>query len=182
MWRNTASAYGLVSIVLHWLIAVAILGLFGLGLWMVDLSYYHPWYATAPDIHRAIGVLVGAAVLARLVWRWLNPRPAFEADMARWERVGALVAHWVMYVLMIGVVAAGYLITTAEGDPVSVFGWFQVPALVSGMDRQVEIAGAIHYYGAWALVLIATVHALAALKHHFVDRDLTLVRMLRPGR
>ncbi|MCS4505216.1 Cytochrome b561 [wastewater metagenome] len=182
MWRNTTSAYGLVSIVLHWLIAAAILGLFGLGLWMVDLSYYHPWYTTAPDIHRSIGVLVGAAVLARLIWRGLNPRPAFETGMARWERAGALAAHWVMYALMLGVVAAGYLITTAQGDAVSVFGWFEVPALVSGVEQQEELAGAIHYYGAWALVLIATVHALAALKHHFVDRDRTLVRMLRPGR
>lgn len=182
MWRNTTSAYGLVSIVLHWLIAVAIVGLFGLGLWMMDLSYYHPWYNAAPDIHRSVGVLVGAAVLARLVWRWLNPRPAFDADMARWERTGALVAHWLMYALMIGVVATGYLITTAEGDPVSVFGWFRLPALVSGLERQEEMAGALHYYGAWALVLIAAAHTLAALKHHLMDRDRTLVRMLWPGR
>ena len=56
-WRNTAHRYGLVSVLLHWLIAAAVFGLFGLGLWMVGLDYYSSWYRTAPDLHKGIGVL-----------------------------------------------------------------------------------------------------------------------------
>lgn len=181
MWRNTTAAYGLVSVVLHWLVALAVFGLFGLGLWMVGLSYYSPWYTTAPMIHIGVGVLLGAVLILRLVWRLANPRPAFEPTLGRAERIGALSAHAVMYVLMFGVTISGYLIPSAQGDPVSVFGWFSLPPLVAAEGQQ-DLAGWLHYYGAWALVLIAGVHTLAALKHHFIDRDRTLIKMLRPGR
>ena len=54
MWRNSDQAYGIIAIALHWLVAVAVLGLFGLGLWMVDLTYYDTWYRTAPSIHKGL--------------------------------------------------------------------------------------------------------------------------------
>ncbi|WP_440996343.1 cytochrome b [Arhodomonas sp. SL1] len=181
IWRNTPNAYGLVSIILHWLIAVAIIGLFVLGLWMVDLSYYHEWYTTAPEIHKSVGILVGIALVLRLLWRLANPRPAFERGMKAWERIGAVIAHWSTYLLGFVIVASGYLIPTAKGDPISVFGWFELPALQIGIANQEDVAGAVHYYAAWLLIAVATVHALAALKHHFVNRDRTLTRMLRPG-
>ena len=179
MWRNTTSGYGWVSIAVHWIAALGIVGLFGLGLWMTDLGYGHPWYNRAPALHEAIGMLVLVLILFRLAWRIVTVTPAFEAGMPRWERVAALAAHWLMYLLMLTVVISGYLISTAGGDPVSVFGWLEVPALVHGIERQADIAGWVHYYAAWALVLLAAGHTLAALKHHFIDRDATLIRMLR---
>ncbi len=78
----------------------------------------------------------------------------------------------------LAVIVAGYLISTADGEPISVFGWFSVPATLSGLPDQADVAGEIHLYLAWALVVFAVLHALAALKHHFVDRDPTLKRML----
>lgn len=179
MWRNTEKGYGWVSIAVHWIAALAIVGLFGLGLWMTDLGYAHPWYNRGPALHEAIGMLVFALIVFRLVWRIVTVTPAFEAGLRRWERVAALTAHWLMYVLMLTAVISGYLISTADGDPVSVFGWFEVPAVVHGIERQADIAGWVHYYAAWALVLLAAGHTLAALKHHFIDRDATLMRMLR---
>ena len=80
--------------------------------------------------------------------------------------------------LLLAVIVAGYLISTADGEPISVFGWFSVPATLSGLPDQADVAGEIHLYLAWALVVFAVLHALAALKHHFVDRDPTLKRML----
>ena len=76
------------------------------------------------------------------------------------------------------VMIAGYLISTADGVGISVLGWFEVPALVSGLPDQADVAGQIHFYLAWALVIFSGLHALAALKHHFIDRDATLKRML----
>lgn len=73
--RNSSSNFGVVSVAIHWLVAVAVFGLFGLGYWMVDLSYYDDWYRTGPDIHRSIGILLLLVMLFRLVWRLFNPLP-----------------------------------------------------------------------------------------------------------
>ena len=75
MLRNTKANYGWVAIGLHWLVAFGVIGLFALGLWMVELSYYDPWYRNAPNIHKGIGVLLFLVMLGRLVWR-LVPAPA----------------------------------------------------------------------------------------------------------
>ena len=65
--RNDRTRYGWLSIGLHWLVAATVIGLFALGLWMVDLGYYDPWYRTGPDIHRSIGILLFAVMLVRLL-------------------------------------------------------------------------------------------------------------------
>ena len=93
-------------------------------------------------------------------------------------RLGAKLGHAFLYLCLFAVMIAGYLISTAEGVGIPVFGWFEVPALVSGLPDQADNAGAIHLYLAWALVIFSGLHALAALKHHFIDRDVTLKRML----
>ncbi|TCT19400.1 cytochrome b561-like protein [Thiobaca trueperi] len=80
--------------------------------------------------------------------------------------------------------ASGYLISTADGRSLDVFGLFSVPAILTGLPDQADLAGEVHLVLAIALVTLAAVHALAALKHHFIDRDATLLRMLgrRPAR
>jgi cytochrome b561 len=80
--------------------------------------------------------------------------------------------------LMLALMIAGYLISTADGRPIDVFNLFSVPATLHGLADQEDIAGEVHEILAWALVLLAGVHALAALKHHFINRDSTLLKML----
>lgn len=176
--RNSNEDYGWISIALHWITALAIFALFALGLWMTDLGYAHPWYNRAPDIHQSVGVLLIALIAARLLWRWTNPTPAFEPGMPAWEIVAARGAHWAMYGLIVIVLLSGYLIPTADGSWLSVFDWFSTPPVVLGIERQADRAGWIHYWGAWALIGLAAVHTLAALKHHFIERDRTLKKML----
>ena len=176
MWRNTQDGYGLVSISLHWLVAAAVVGLFVLGLWMVDLGYYHPWYQSAPDIHKGVGVLLFGVMLARFVWRSSNPGPA-AIGSARQRKVAAWV-HRTLYILMYMLMLSGYLISTADGRGINVFDLFSVPASLSGVENQEDIAGRVHESLAFALIALSALHALAALKHHFVDRDATLKRML----
>lgn len=176
-WRNSPSRYGLVSVLIHWLVAVVVFGLFGLGYWMVGLDYYSSWYKTAPDIHKGIGILLFAVMLARLLWRWLSPPPGSLPNHGRLTRLGSKLGHGFLYLGLFVLMFSGYLISTADGRGIEVFGLFTVPATITSIPDQEDIAGLVHEYLAWTLVIFAGIHALAALKHHFIDRDRTLVRM-----
>lgn len=176
--RNTPQRFGLVSRLLHWSVAIAVYGMFALGLWMVTLSYYDGWYHKAPDIHKSIGILLMMGLVIRLVWRAVSPPPPSLASYSRLTRVAATGAHILLYLLLFAILISGYLISTADGKPVSVFGWFDVPATLSDAGVQADLAGQIHLWLAWGVVLLSALHALAALKHHFIDKDDTLRRML----
>nr|WP_300308636.1 cytochrome b [Halomonas sp.] len=178
MWRNTRSGWGLVSILLHWLSAIAIIGLFVMGWWMTGLDYYSPWYHDAPWWHRSIGILILFATLFRLLWRLMQPTP--HAHGGSIERSAAALGHLALYVLILAVLISGYLISTAEGKGISVFGWFEMPPLISGLSGQASWAGAVHWYAAVVLIVLAAGHTLAALKHHLMDRQDTLRRMINP--
>lgn len=176
-WRNSSSHYGLVSILLHWLVALAVFGLFGLGYWMVGLDYYSVWYKTAPDLHKSIGLLLFAVMLVRVVWRWVSPAPASLPNHGRLTRLSSKLGHGFLYLGLFVLMISGYLISTADGRGIEVFGLFEVPASLTSIPDQEDVAGLVHEYLAWALVIFAGVHALAALKHHVIDRDRTLLRM-----
>lgn len=180
--RNTESDWGIVTIVVHWLVAVTVFSLFGLGLYMVELDYYDSMYKTAPDIHKSVGILLFLVILFRLIWRLLNTTPQPLENHKRWE---VMLAHWVhmaLYGLLIVLMVSGYLISTADGRAISVFNWFDVPSLISGIDNLEDWAGEVHEILAYLLMSFAAVHALGALKHHFIDKDRTLLRMLGTGK
>lgn len=180
MWNNTRRGWGLVSILLHWVGALVIIGLFALGWWMTGLDYYDRWYNLGPWWHRSLGMLLLLATLMRLGWRFLQPTP--EAKGHRLERLAAHLGHLGLYALMLLVLISGYLISTAEGQGIDVFDAFEVPALISGLPNQATLAGRVHWYSALALILLSVGHALAALKHHWVDRTDVLSRMIDPRR
>ena len=175
---NTASTYGAVHILLHWLVAISVIGLFASGLWMVDLGYYDPWYNQAPALHKAFGIMLVAVMLVRLLWRWSNGVPEPEPGIRPWEARARRLVHAVLYLGVFAAIISGYLIATAKGDPVDVFELFSVPATIHGLHRQEDVAGEFHYLISYALIGLAGMHALAALKHHLIDRDATLLRML----
>ncbi|HHH35998.1 MAG TPA: cytochrome b [Gammaproteobacteria bacterium] len=176
--RNHPQGYGLVSVLLHWSMAALIIGLYALGKYMVDLDYYHPWYQKAPDLHRGLGVIVAALLIFRQGWRLSNPHP--EILGRPWEQRVAVWVHRLFYLLIAATVISGYLITTADGHALPVFDWFEIPATLYGFDNQEDIAGVAHDWLANMLMGLALLHSLAALKHHFIDRDPTLRRMLWP--
>ncbi|CAA0105893.1 Cytochrome b561 [Zhongshania aliphaticivorans] len=176
--KNTRSRYGWISMGLHWLMALVVIAMFALGIWMRELSYYDPWYQDAPAIHKSIGIILFTLLIGRIIWRNINIRPLDDPALKRWERITSHLAHFALYGLMLALMVAGYLISTADGRPIQVFDWFSVPATLYGIAEQEDIAGEIHEILAWALILLAGVHALAALKHHFINRDSTLLKML----
>lgn len=178
LWKNTPVLFGNISVVIHWAVALAVYGLFALGLWMVGLGYYDTWYHRAPELHKSIGILVFTAMVFRLAWRFISPPPKPLSSYSAKTRLGAWLAHLLLFAGLFGILISGYLISTAEGQPVSVFGWFDIPATLFGLNQQADIAGTVHLWMAWGIVIVSAFHALAALKHHFVDRDSTLTRML----
>ena len=179
MLKDSRNGYGLISILIHWVSAVLILFLFGLGVYMVDLGYYDDWYHKGPELHISLGLVVLLLILVRVIWRIANPTPVDLSD----KRVQNLAAKFVklgLYVLILSVLVSGYLITTAEGQPASMFNLIKFPVLTELSSQNVDIAGALHEYLAWGIVLLVVLHVAGALMHHFVVRDRTLVRMLKP--
>ena len=171
----------MVTVAVHWLSAALVSGQFGLGLYMLSLDYYDPNYHALPHYHKSIGILFGLLLLFRLAWTAVGPRPGPAPGVAAWEHRAAGLAQRLLLLGLAAVVVSGYLISTAKGDPVRVFDWFEVPALGAGIKRQEDLAHTLHWWFALGVILLASVHALAALKHHFINRDATLKRMFGKG-
>ena len=181
--KNSENSYGLVAIILHWLMAITILSLFGLGLYMVELTYYDAWYKGSLDLHKNIGITLFVALILRIVWRVVNITPKnADKSASKFEVKAAHYAHISLYVLMAVLMISGYLISTADGRAIDVFGLFALPALPAlpmSIANQEGIAGNIHEILAWTLLLLSVGHGLAALKHHFINKNNTLLRMLK---
>ena len=180
VFRNSETRYGVVAKSFHWLMAILIIAIFALGLYMVELSYYDRWYKDSLEIHKSTGLLIALLWLLRLTWKKTSIAPK-TLSLHGWETKIAHLAHFGLYLLMALICVSGYLISTADGDGISFYGLFDVPASVTG-ENQEDTAGAIHKYLAWALIALVALHVAGALKHHFIDKDNTLRRMIPFGR
>lgn len=177
--RNAPDRYGLITISLHWLMALLIIGMYFLGDYMTELTYYDSLYHTLPPLHKEIGLVLGGLLVLRLVWMYAQPRPIPATSTApAITHLLAKFGHLGLYGLLGVIISSGYLISTAKGKGISVFGWFEVPAFLPESAARGEIAGDIHEIAASLLMLLVLVHALAALVHHFYYKDKTLTRML----
>lgn len=164
--------------IVHWLMALLTFGLFGVGFWMVDLTYYSAWYQTAPHWHQSIGILLAGLWLVRIAVNRHEGKPATLATHSPVEVITARVVHFLLYGLLLVLFVSGYLISTADGRAIDVFNWFSIPGAGELFAHQADIAGEVHEYTAYCLIALAFLHALGAMKHHFIDKDPTLKRML----
>lgn len=176
--KNDDETYGWPLISLHWLMAVAVFGLYFLGLYIIDLGYYDPNYKTLPHWHRSLGMLLLLALGLRVLCRCVDRAPRALPGHGKATRLLTKSAHSLLYLLMITALISGYVMSTAGGHEIAVFNWFSVPPLPIELHHQADKAGIIHYWSSTALIALSSVHALAALKHHFVDKDSTLTRIL----
>jgi cytochrome b561 len=202
MAAGGTSRYSMVSIVLHWSIALAIAGMIGLGWWMSD-AIKDPAQASsafkAYQLHKSIGLTILMLTLFRLAWRFTHKFPPLPEHMPGWEKAGARVSHLLLYAVMLIMPLTGWLYVSAGWNstmnmpfaaPTIWFGqfeWPHLPGLTDASDatRSTVASGAmtVHANLAWGAVALVALHAAAALKHHFFDRDSVLASMvplLRP--
>ena len=175
--KNSTTHFGMIAVTLHWLSAITVFSLFGLGLWMTGLDYYDSWYKQGPWWHKSIGILLFFVIIFRLFWRVLTPPPQPLTNHQPWQVKAAHRVHLLLYFLLLAIMLSGYLISTADNRPIEVFGWFTIPATITALPNQEDIAGWAHLILASILIGLASLHAAAALKHHFIDRDRTLKRI-----
>ncbi|MGH1540946.1 MAG: cytochrome b [Arenicella sp.] len=168
MSKQAEYKYNGLARVLHWGSAVAIVALFALGSWMVELDYEHAWYEVFFYYHEGIGILAAILIAFRLFWRLITSQP----------KLCSKSAHMSMYGLCIAIFVSGYLIPTANGRSIVVFNWFLVSALGSFHHLQADITGMLHFGLAAVLISLVSLHAIAACKHHFLDKNNTLKKML----
>ena len=178
MMHDKEDRYGLIARLFHWSTAVLIFGLIGLGWYMVGLSYYDPLYHDSLSWHKALGMILLLLVILRLAWTFATPRPRPSPDLSMTEEIASAIVHAALRVALVVIPVSGYLMSTAAGDPVSVFGWFDIPALVSIPDGWRDVVNGVHVFAAYGTGAVALLHAAAALKHRFVDKDGVLGRML----
>lgn len=181
MLKDSSSSYGLITIMLHWMCASLIIFLFGLGIFMRGLDYYSPWYNRAPALHISLGLLVLLLMSLRVIWRASNATPTQILTISAHNHLAATAAKKALYIFTFIICISGYFITTAEGQAASFFNWLSLPASITLNASSVDLAGLIHKYVAWGIIGVATLHGGAALFHHFVKRDRTLLRMLKPS-
>ena len=158
-WKNSSNTYGLTSIIIHWLVAVIVLALFFVGTWMVDLGYYDTWYHKAPALHKSVGVVLFALMLVRVVWRFSTPQPKPVSSHSSFIRFVAKAGHALIYLMLFSIMIAGYLISTADGVAIPVFGLFEIPATLYDIPNQADLAGEVHKYLAWGLMALVLGHA-----------------------
>jgi len=169
-------AYTRTAIALHWLTVALIATGFTLGLWMVDLPIA-PQTIRVYAYHKWIGITVFLVTLARLGWRIAHPVPP-PAGMPAWQRRAAVASHVSLYVLMLVIPVSGWLYSSATGVQVVYLGLVPLPDLVPNDKALAGVLKETHVALNFTLFVLVCVHTAAALKHHFVDRDPALTRML----
>ncbi len=179
--RNDNRRWGGVTKLLHWTIALLVIGLLGVGLFMIDMPL-SPDKVRIYALHKSVGVTVLALMLLRITWRSSErQRPALPFGMPAWERMAAHASHALLYVALLVMPLSGWLFNSAANFPLQWFGWFSLPSLAAPDPALKALARSVHHWTAYALIGLVSLHVLAALKHHWFDRDETLRRML-PGR
>lgn len=182
--RTRLHRYTGVAIALHWLVALLILGSFVVGTYMVELDL-SPWKLKVYSWHKWIGVTIFLLVALRLAWRITHAPPALPVAMAAWQRHAAALSHALLYLLLVAVPISGWVMSSAGGFPVVYFGVLQLPDLVAKDKAFFELMKTVHFALNKALLALVVLHVAAAVKHHYVDRDDVLARMvplLKPRR
>jgi cytochrome b561 len=181
-WRSDRESWGLGIRLFHWTSAVLVLAQWVLGRYMTSLG---------PDAlsekfllyqrHKSLGFVIFALTLLRLVWRSSEPaRPAHPPTMPAWQRRAATVSHALLYLFLLVMPVTGFLAAAASplGIPTVLFGVIPIPHPIGPDARLEALLLAAHRIQGWLFAALLVVHIAAALKHHLIDRDRVLVRMM----
>lgn len=170
--------YSKTAILLHWLIALLIVAAFALGWTMISIPGITPTKLQYFSWHKWIGVTVLGLAAVRLLWRLMRRPPAYPDAMPPWQKTAASLLHGLLYVLMFAVPLSGYFYSLAAGVPIVYLGVVPLPVLIDPNPELKIVLKQAHLLLTKVLLAIVCVHVAAALKHHFIDRDGVLKRML----
>ena len=162
---------------LHWLMAALLIGLLALGFYMSDLPL-SPEKLQLYAWHKWAGVTAFLLALVRLAWRASHRPPALPAQMPPLERLAAHLGHWGLYALMLAIPLSGWLMSSAKGFQTVWFGVLPLPDLLAKDKALGNLLETVHVVLNYTLIAVLLGHVGAALKHHFIDRDDVLTRML----
>lgn len=172
--------YGAVAQTLHWVIALMIFVMFGLGYYMEDLPLGQQKLELY-DLHKSLGLTIFALAVIRLLWRLGHPVPPLPDAMSVLERRAAHVVHWSIYALILVQPTIGFLQSNAANFPVVVWDVLPLPAVIGADEQLGETLAGVHSVVANILAVLVLIHIAAALRHHFILKDEVMRRML-PGR
>jgi cytochrome b561 len=176
--------YSLTAIVLHWVLGLALIGIFAVGLYMTDLPF-SPARLKLYNWHKWAGITILALSALRLLWRLTHRPPALpgkiSAAMPAWQHWAHHGTHHALYALFFLVPLIGWAYSSAAGFPIVVFGVLPLPDFVPADKALADMIKPLHELSAFALIGLAGLHIAAALKHQWIDRDGLINRML-PGR
>jgi cytochrome b561 len=174
--RNTTAAWGAMSLLLHWLVVFLIVVQWGLAKYAATQTLAGK---IGPlGLHKSIGITILALAALRLIWRLLNPTPSAPDDQRAWERGLARISHVILYALIFALPISGWLMSSARNFAISWFGVMQVPPLVLPDPRLFKQMDHLHHFLFTTLLVVVSLHVLGAIKHHYIDRDDVLRRML----
>lgn len=180
--RNTEKTYGKLSKFLHWGMFVLVVGMICVGYYMHELPKETPeelmYKIGVIGLHKAFGIIILATIIFRFIWRARNTVPKMPEEMSGLEKIMAHMSHLLLYVLVLIMPLSGWLMSSAGGHKVSVFGLFTMPSL---MEKNKSLSGLfheIHEITVVVLIVVIILHAAFALYHHFIKKDDTLKRMM----
>lgn len=166
---NTRSEYGFVSRALHWIIVLAIVAQWLLAQADEDAGAIYESGFDALTLHQSIGLIVLLLAIVRLAWRFLNPTPAWPADMKSYEVTLARAVHFAFYVLLFAVPFTGWALSSVEDEPLRFFDWFDVPRIASAGEKTLE---EVHEVLFNVLLALAVLHVVGAAKHWLTGKVL----------
>jgi len=178
--KNTSTSYGSVAKFFHWSVFVLVTSLLVIGV-SFDFLPEAPITGTVYNVHKIIGLGVFVLMLLRVGWTLINPKPELPGAKA-WEKMLERAGHRLLYVLLVAMPISGWVMATAAGKLPHIgsvsFGAPWVPLA----KPLAKLASGFHYYLAWTLFVMVCLHVVAAFRHHFVNKDDVLKRMMPRGR
>jgi len=169
--------YTKTAIALHWLVAVAVAGAASLGLYMAGLAF-SPQKLRLYSWHKWVGVTIFLLALGRVLWRARHRAPPLPAGMPGWQRSAAAGTHVLLYALIFVIPVSGWLMSSALGVKTVYLGLLPLPDLLAKNKQVGEALKSVHVALNWTLAVVVLLHAAAALRHHYIERDDVLHRML----
>lgn len=179
-FKNTTTSYGSVAKFFHWLTAILVIGMIFVG---ISFGYLPrgDFKFFLLHAHKSMGFTLLFIVILRLLWKWINPRPALPANTKNWEHFVIKWTHGLLYFGMIAMPISGIIMSYAAGYGITLWWIYKVPLPWIPKNRELAmLASDAHTFFAWAISILIGLHTLAAFKHAIINKDGVFQKMM-PG-